>query len=222
MLSFTSSTSESELRLAIVECGRLMYQRKLINSTDGNFSVRLPNGNILITPAGLAKGRMSPDDMLIINLDGDVISSRPDRKSSTETDMHLEVYKNRYNVHAVIHAHPVFSTTITVANLEFPNDILPEVMVTLGSVPITNYATPSSHEDAEAIRPFVKTHNAMLLRQHGSLTYGKTLEEALIHLERIEHAAEIYWRAKMLGDVQRVPVEAQAKLIEMHNKFFKA
>jgi L-fuculose-phosphate aldolase len=222
MLNFSPSTPESELRLAIVECGRLMYQRRLINSTDGNFSIRLSNGNILITPAGIAKGRMNPDDMLILNLSGDVISSKPDRKPSTETDMHLEVYNNRDNVHAVIHAHPVFSTTITVANLEFPNDILPEVMVTLGSVPIAEYATPSSHEDAEVIRPFLKTHNAILLRQHGSLTYGKTLEEALIHLERIEHAAEIYWRAKMLGEVQRIPQEAQTKLMEMREKFFKA
>lgn len=222
MLNFSPSATESELRNALVECGRLMYQRKLITSTDGNFSVRLQNGNILITPASIAKGRMNPEDMLILNLNGDVISSMPDRKPSSETDMHLEVYKNRDNIHAVIHAHPVFATTITVANLEFPVDMLPEVMVTLGSVPITNYATPSSHEDAEVIRPFLKTHNAMLLRQHGSLTYGKNLEEALIHLERIEHAAEIYWRAKTLGDVQRIPVEAQSKLIEMHNKFFKA
>ncbi|MBL8049708.1 MAG: class II aldolase/adducin family protein [Anaerolineales bacterium] len=222
MLNFSPSATESEFRNALVECGRLMYQRKLITSTDGNFSIRLQNGNILITPAGIAKGRMNPDDMLILNLNGDVISSRPDRKPSSETDMHLEVYKQRENIHAVIHAHPVFATTITVANLEFPNDVLPEVMVTLGSVPIAEYATPSSHEDAEVIRPFLKTHNAILLRQHGSLTYGKTLEEALIHLERIEHAAEIYWRAKMLGEVQRIPQAAQTKLIEMQEKFFKA
>jgi L-fuculose-phosphate aldolase len=222
MLNFSPTSSETELRNAIVECGRLMYQRKLITSTDGNFSVRLQNGNILITPAGIAKGRMDPGDMLVINLNGEIISARLDRKPSTETDMHLEVYKQRENIHAVIHAHPVFATTITVANLEFPVDMLPEVMVTLGSVPITEYATPSSHEDAEVIRPFLKTHNAILLRQHGSLTYGKTLEEALIHLERIEHAAEIYWRAKMLGEVQRIPQEAQEKLIAMRERFFKA
>ncbi|MFN3490996.1 MAG: class II aldolase/adducin family protein, partial [Anaerolineales bacterium] len=148
MLNLSSSANEIELRNALVECGRLMYQRKLITSTDGNFSVRLSNGNILITPAGIAKGRMNPDDMLIVNVDGDVISSRADRKPSSETAMHLEVYKHRENIHAVIHAHPVFSTTITVAHLEFPNDVLPEVMATLGSVPITEYATPSSHEDA--------------------------------------------------------------------------
>lgn len=222
MLHLPSSAHEIELRNALVECGRLMYQRKLITATDGNFSVRLSNGNILITPAGIAKGRMSPDDMLILNIDGEVISSRSDRKPSTETAMHLEVYKWRENVHAVIHAHPVFATTITVANLDFPNDVLPEVMATLGSVPITEYATPSSHEDAEAIRPFLKTHNAVLLRQHGSLTYGKTLEEALIHLERIEHAAEVFWRAKTLGEVQRIPPEAQKKLMDMREKFFKA
>ncbi|HUM28341.1 MAG TPA: class II aldolase/adducin family protein, partial [Anaerolineales bacterium] len=112
------------------------------------------------------------------------------------------------------------ATTLTVSGLQFPVDVLPEVLLTLGDVPITAYATPSSHEDAEVIRPFVKTHNAMLLCQHGSLTYGKHLDEALIHLERIEHVSEIYWRAKMLGEVKRVPPEAQAKLIELHEKYF--
>ena len=135
--------------------------------------------------------------------------------------MHLEVYKQRDDVRAGIHAHPVFATTLTVADVEFPVDVLPEVLLTLGDVPITVYATPSSHEDAEAIRPFVKDHAVLLLRQHGSLTYGKNLDEALIHLERIEHVAEVYWRAKMLGTVKRVPPEAQARLIELREKYFK-
>lgn len=176
---------------------------------------------MLITPSGISKGRLNLDDMLIVDLDGNVVSSRPDRKPSSETPMHLEVYKHRGDVHAVLHAHPIFATTLTVAGLGFPNDVLPEVLLTLGDVPVTEYATPSSHEDAEVIRPFLITHNALLLRQHGSLTFGKNLDEALIHLERIEHVAEIYWRAKTLGEVQRVPPEAQAKLIELREKYFK-
>ena len=135
--------------------------------------------------------------------------------------MHLEVYKQRQDARAVIHAHPIFATTLTVADLEFPIDVLPEVLLTMGEVPITRYATPSSHEDAEAIRPFVKEHNAMLLRQHGSLTFGKNLDEALIHLERIEHVSEIFWRAKMLGTVKRVPPEAQSQLVALREKYFK-
>jgi L-fuculose-phosphate aldolase len=221
MLNFPASSTELELRLAIIECGRITYNRHLTTSNDGNISIRMSDGNVLITPSGLSKGRLNPDDLLIVDLDGNVISSRPDRKPSSETPMHLEVYKHREDVYAVLHAHPIFATTLTVAGLEFPCDVLPEVLLTLGDVPITEYATPSSHEDALVIRPFLKTHNAMILRQHGSLTYGKNLDEALIHLERIEHVAEIYWRAKMLGEVKRVPPEAQAKLIELREIYFK-
>lgn len=220
MLNFSPTASEAELRLAIIECGRIAYERHLVTSNDGNISARMQDGNILITPSGISKGRLNPDDMLVVDLEGKVLSSRPDRKPSSETPMHLEVYKQRPDVRGVLHAHPIYATTLTVSGLQFPVDVLPEVLLTLGDVPITAYATPSSHEDAEVIRPFVKTHNAMLLCQHGSLTYGKHLDEALIHLERIEHVSEIYWRAKMLGEVKRVPPEAQAKLIELHEKYF--
>jgi len=221
MLNFEANATENDLRLAIVECGRIGYERKLMTSNDGNISVRMNNGNILITPSGISKGRLQISDILIIDMESRIISSRPDRKPSSETPMHLEVYRQRADIWAVIHAHPVFATTLTVAGVEFPKDVLPEVLLTLGDVPVTKYSTPSSHEDAEAILPFVKEHNAILLCQHGSLTYGEDLNEALIHLERIEHVSEVYWRAKMLGEVKRVPPEEQAKLIELREKLFK-
>lgn len=221
MLNFSSSAGETDLRLAIVECGRISYQRHLMTSNDGNISVRMDDGLILITPSGISKGRLNTDDLLVVDLDGGIISAKADRKPSSEIPMHLEVYKQREDVRAVVHAHPIFATTLTVSGLEFPVDVLPEVLLTLGNVPITAYATPSSHEDAIVIRPFVKNHNALLLCQHGSLTYGKNLDEALIHLERIEHVSEIYYRAKMLGNVKRVPPEAQAQLVELKEKYFK-
>lgn len=221
MLNFSSSAGETDLRLAIVECGRISYERHLMTSNDGNISVRMDDGLILVTPSGLSKGRLSTDDLIVVDLDGNIISAKADRRPSSETPMHLEVYKQRDDVRAVVHAHPIFATALTVAGLEFPVDVLPEVLLTLGDVPITAYATPSSHEDAVTIRPFVKQHNALLLCQHGSLTYGKNLDEALIHLERIEHVSEIYYRAKMLGNVKRVPPEAQAQLIELREKYFK-
>ncbi|MBK8420011.1 class II aldolase/adducin family protein [Candidatus Villigracilis saccharophilus] len=221
MLNFSASATETELRSAVIECGQIAYERHLMTSNDGNISVRMNNGCVLITPSGISKGRLVPDDMLVVDLDGKIISSREDRSPSSETPMHLEVYKQREDVRAVVHAHPIFATTLTVADIEFPIDVLPEVLLTMGEVPITRYATPSSHEDAEVIRPFVKDHSAMLLRQHGSLTFGKNLDEALIHLERIEHVSEIYWRAKMMGTVKRVPPEAQAQLISLREKYFK-
>lgn len=221
MLNFSPLAVETDLRLAIVECGRISYERHLMTSNDGNISVRMDDGLILITPSGISKGRLCTDDLLVVDLDGNIISAMTGRRPSSETPMHLEVYKHREDVRAVVHAHPIFATTLTVSGLEFPADVLPEVLLTLGNVPITAYATPSSHEDADAIRPFVKDHNALLLCQHGSLTYGKNLEEALINLERIEHVSEIYWRAKMLGNVKRVPPEAQAQLILLREKYIK-
>jgi len=221
MLNFSLSAGETDLRLAIVECGRIAYERHLMTANDGNISIRMDDGLILITPSGISKGRLTTDDLLVIDIGGNVISAKADRKPSSETPMHLEVYKHREDVRAVLHAHPIFATTLTVADLEFPIDVLPEVLLTLGEVPVTAYATPASHEDAVVIRPFVKNHNAMLLRQHGSLTYGRNLDEALIHLERIEHVSEVYWRAKMLGVVKRVPLEAQSQLIALREQLFK-
>ncbi len=221
MLNFSPSAGETDLRLAIVECGRISYERHLMTSNDGNISVRMDDGLVLITPSGLSKGRLTTDGLLVVDIEGNIVSAKDGRRPSSETPMHLEVYKHREDVRAVVHAHPIFATTLTVSGHGFPLDVLPEVLLTLGDVPITAYATPSSHEDAEAIRPFLKEHNAMLLCQHGSLTYGKNLDEALIHLERIEHVSEIYWRAKMLGNVKRVPAEAQAKLVALREKYFK-
>jgi L-fuculose-phosphate aldolase len=220
MLRFPASASEGELRLAILECGGICYARHLMTSNDGNISVRLDEGRVLITPSGISKGRMQAEDLLVIDLHGEAVSSPAGYRPSTETPMHLEVYKQRADVRAVIHAHPVFATALTVAGFDFPADILPEVLLTLGEVPVSAYATPSSHEDAEVIRPLIRSHDAILLRQHGSLTVGKDLEEALIHLERLEHVAEVFWRAQILGHVERIPPAARERLLAVRRKYF--
>ena len=213
-LSFPPTAPESLLRLAILECGQICYARHLMTSNDGNISVRLDETRVLITPAGLCKGRMDVEDLLVVDLNGNVLASANDRRPSSETPMHLEVYKQRPDVLAVIHAHPVFATALTVVGMDFPDDILPEVALTLGHVPVSAYATPSSHEDAEVIRPLIRDHDALLLRQHGSLTVGKNLDEALIHLERIEHVAEVFHHARQLGNVARIPPEELRKLMK--------
>jgi L-fuculose-phosphate aldolase len=164
---------------------------------------------------------MQADDLLLIDLSGSVIGSSS-RVPSSETPMHLEVYARRPDVRAVIHAHPPFATALTVAGYEFPIDILPEVLLALGEVPITQYASPSSHQDALAIRPFIEDHDALLLCQHGSLTVGKDLEQALVNLERLESVAGVFWRAQMLGNVKRISPEACQELIAIRKHLFKA
>lgn len=219
-MQFTPSDSEADLRRAVVECGRVCYERKLMTSNDGNISVRLNGDRVLITPSGISKGRMHVDDLLMIDLAGRVISTENRRRPSSETPMHLEAYRQRADVRAVIHAHPVFATALTVAGIDFPADVLPEVVLTLGEVPTTAYATPSSDEDAQAVRELIRAHSAILLRQHGSLTVGPDLEQALIHLERLEHVAEVFWRAHALGHVERIPPEARRQLLAVRARYF--
>jgi L-fuculose-phosphate aldolase len=214
ILRFDETASEEALRLAIVECGRILYERGLTTANDGNISIRLDARRVLLTPSGVCKGRMTPEDLLIVDLDGKILEPAADSSlaASSETPMHLEVYRIRADVRAVLHAHPVFATALTVAGMNLPDDVLPEVALTMNSVPTTAYARPSSDENAVVIRDLIRDHDALLLRQHGSLTVGRNLDEALIHLERIEHVAQVFWRAKLLGHVERIPPDEMAKL----------
>lgn len=218
MLHFDSRSSESDLRLALVECGRICYDRRLMTSNDGNLSARLDDGRVLITPSGISKGRMRAEDLLLIDMAGRVIGKDTGSHPSSETPMHLEVYGQRSDLQAVIHAHPVFATALTVAGLDFPTDILPETLLLLGEVPVAAYASPSTAEDAEAIRPLIGRHRAILLRQHGTLTCGADLDEALLHLERLEHVAEVFWRARALGHVEHLTPEARRRLDAVRGK----
>jgi len=218
-LRFSESMTEVDFRRAIVECGRICYERRLLTSNDGDISVRVGADRVLITPSGLCKGRMEAGDLLLLDLEGRVLSAAPGRKVSSETPMHLEVYGQRPDVRAVLHAHPVFATALTVSDYPLPVDVLPEVLLTLGEVPTTRYATPSSHDDADAIRTLIQKHDALLLRQHGSLTVGVDLDAALINLERIEHVAEVFWRAQMLGKVERIPEGDAEKFLKVRERF---
>ena len=219
MLRFSPSNNIDKLRKAIVECGLIAYERRLLTSNDGNISVRVGDDRMLITPSSLCKGRMQVDDLILMDMDDNILFAQEGRKPSSETPMHLEVYKQRPDVRAVLHAHPVFATTLTVSDSPFPVDMLPEVLLTLGEVPTTRYATPSSHDDADAIRELIQEHDAILLRQHGSLTVGEDLDAALTALERIEHVAEVFWRAQMLGKVNRIPEGDVEKLMKISERF---
>jgi len=201
MLHFDAQACESDLRQALVECGRICYDRKLLTSNDGNLSVRLSGDRVLITRARVSKGRMRINDIVCVASDGRLTEDCSGHAPSSETPMHLEVYRQRPDVRAVIHAHPVFSTALTVAGLDFPADILPEAALLRGGVPVASFAAPGTVEDAEAIRPFIGSRDAILLRQHGTLTCGRDLEEALLNLERMEHVAEVFWRAHALHGV---------------------
>jgi L-fuculose-phosphate aldolase len=192
-----SAAEEIKLRQDIVEIGRRMYARGYTASNDGNISVRLDAGRLLMTPASVCKGFMNPQMMCITDLEGKKLEG--DRNPSSEMQMHLEVYRQRPDVNAVVHAHPPIATGFAVAGIALDRAVLAEVITTLGSVPIADYATPSTKELPEAVRRYVKAHDGMLLANHGALTVGADLFSAYYKMETIEHFAKISFVARMLG-----------------------
>ena len=189
--------SEQQLRADIVEVGRRLYARGYTASNDGNISVRLDGDRLLMTPKSVCKGFMSPEMMCITDLDGKKLAG--ERDPSSEMQMHLEVYRQRPDAKAVVHAHPPIATGFAVAGIPLDRAVLAEVVTTLGSVPIAEYATPSTKELPEAVRKYVKAHDGMLLANHGALTLGADLFAAYYKMETIEHFAKISFVARTLG-----------------------
>jgi L-fuculose-phosphate aldolase len=190
-------TPESALRAEMVEVGRRMYAREMTDANAGNLSVRLGADRLLMTPKSVCKGFMTPDMMCITDLDGRKLQG--DRDPSTEMLMHLEVYRQRPDVQAVVHAHPPTATGFAVAGIALDRAVLAEVLTTLGSIPIAEYATPSTSELPDAVAKYIKAHDGMLLANHGALTVGPTLMAAYYKMETIEHFAKISLVARTLG-----------------------
>ena len=188
---------EARFRADIVEVGRRLYARGYTASNDGNISVRLGPDRLLMTPTSVCKGFMTVDMMCITDLDGKKVAG--ERNPSSEMQMHLEVYRRRPDVNAVVHAHPPLATGFAVAGIPLDRAVLAEVVCTLGSVPIAEYATPSTQELPAAVAKYVQAHDGMLLANHGALTMGKDLFSAYYKMETIEHFAKISLVARLLG-----------------------
>ena len=206
---------ESQARKLICEIGRLLYERSYVVSSDGNVSVRLDDNTVLATPTMTCKGRMTEDSLALTDLEGKPLS---DRRASSELAMHLLIYRERPDIKAVCHAHPPHGTAFAVAGLAIDKPILSEVILTLGCVPLTDYGTPSTNELTEAMRPFVKHHNALLMANHGAVAYGEDLWQAFDRLETLEHTARIAILAKALGGANDLPKDAIEKLINIREK----
>jgi len=206
--------TEDELRAQIVEVTKILAEEGLIRSSDGNISVRMGD-RLLITPSGVYKRALAPEQMVVVDLTGEVLDAPEGLGPTSELLMHLEVYRQRGDVGAVLHAHPPYATALTVSEAPFPIDVIPEVLLTLGDVPTAPYATPGTQDLADSIRDSIGEYDAVLLSHHGSLTVGETLEEALIALERVEHVAQTFILARGLGGAERLPAEEVARLRAM-------
>src|SRR5215207_7789461 len=176
-----STRLEEQTRAEIVEAGRRMYSRGYVASNDGNISARLDDARLMTTPKSVSKGYMTPDMMVIVDFDGKKVAGN--RDASSELPMHLEIYRNRPDVNAVVHAHPPTATGFAVAGIPLDRAVLAEVITTLGSIPIAEYATPSTDELPAAVRRYIKAHDGLLLANHGALAVAGDVFAAYYRME---------------------------------------
>jgi L-fuculose-phosphate aldolase len=205
------------LKREIVEVGRRTYARGYVASNDGNISARLDERRVVITPTGVSKGFMNPEDMAIVDMEGKVLSGT--KKPSSEVFMHLAIYKSRPDVHSVCHAHPPYATGFAVAGISLEQCILPEVIIVLGGIPLVEYGTPGTEEFFRPVLKIVDKYDAFLLANHGALTIGKDVVNAYHKMETLEHFAHIAFVAQQLGHTTSLNREQVQKLTDLREKF---
>ena len=193
----------------VAVCCRL-YDRGLIAGPDGNVSVRLPSGHILVTPAGLSKVDVTAADLVELTAEGAQVT--PGRSASSEVGMHLRIYRERPDVRAIVHAHPPIATAFGVVGRDFMDAVLPEVIFHLGRVPLVPFALPGTPALGDAMAPYLADHDAFLLASHGATTVGPTLRLAHQRMESLEHAARILHATSQIGSVTPLRAEDIAAL----------
>lgn len=205
------------LKQDIVDVGKRMYARGYVASNDGNISARLDENKFLVTPTGVSKGFMKPEDLIVVNIEGKVLSGM--KKPSSEVFMHLQVYKDRPDVNSVCHAHPPYATGFAVAGIPLDKCILPEVIITLGSIPLIEYGTPGTEELYRPVTKLLKDYDAFLLANHGALTVGTDVINAYHKMETLEHFAQIAFVSMQLGYQNTLSKEQVQKLKDQREKF---
>ena len=202
--------TELELRKAICDVGRRLYEKNLALATDGNISVRLGPDRYLCTPSGVSKGFMRPDEILVADGNGRKFSG--EGKVTSEFATHMAAYNQRPDVHAVVHAHPPKAIGLSIAEVSLAELVLPEVVYTIGGIPTSDYATPGTEEGAMVIHDLIKKCDALIIDRHGAVSVGRDLFDALYKMEKIEHAAESLLIAHLLGNVRKLGCEQVQKL----------
>jgi L-fuculose-phosphate aldolase len=198
----------------IVRVCQRLYARGLIAGQDGNVSVRVEPGLVLVTPAGFSKVDVTADDLVLLTIDGDRVEG--EHAPSSEVAVHLRAYQQRPDVAAVVHAHPVHATGFAVVGETLPHDVLPEVTVLLGRIPLVPYSTPGTPAVALAFDPFWAEHDVFLMQNHGAVALGRDLTVAHQRMESLEHAAQILLAARTVGPVPSLPRRAVAELEALH------
>ena len=211
--------SYMELREQICDVCHKMCQKGWVAANDGNVSVKLEDGTFLATPTGMSKSFITPEKLVHIDGDGNILEAEEGCRPSSEIKMHLRCYQEREDVGAVLHAHPPVATGFAVANKPLDEYSMIETVIALGSVPVTPYGTPSTYEVPEAIAPYLGEHDAVLLQNHGALTVGADVITAYYRMETLELFAQISLNAHLLGGAKEISRENIDRLISMRKGY---
>lgn len=211
------ATNVYKLKQEICEIGRRLYQKGFAAANDGNISYRLGPNEVLCTPTMICKGFLKPDDLCTVDLDGNQLSGR--RKRTSEILLHLAIMKERPEVKSVVHCHPPHATAFAIAREPIPQCVLPEVEVFLGDVPITKYETPGGQKFADTVLPFVKKTNIMILANHGTVSFGESVEQAYWWTEILDAYCRMLMLARSLGRVTYFSESQERELLELKQKW---
>ncbi len=207
--------TELEIKKEMCEIGQRVYNRGMVAANDGNFSVKLNDHEFFCTPTGVSKGFMTPEYICRVDDEGNVLETNDGFKPSSEVKMHMRVYRERPDVKAVVHAHPMYATTFAIAGIPLMEPIMPEAVIALGGVPLARYGTPSTVEVPDSIMPYLQKYDAVLLENHGALTYSDTLLNAYHKMESLEFYARLMYQAKMIGGPQILDEKRVEELYEI-------
>jgi len=221
VLSFggQSARAERKLRRDLVRFGRMLHSLGFVAATDGNLSVRMDADRVLVTPTGFSKGMMRPEDMVVVDLHGKKLSGA--YNPSSEIVMHLTIYRMRPDVGAVVHAHPCTATGFASAGIALDEPLCSEIVITLGAVPLAPYATTGTMELSDSLRPFIPFHDAILMANHGVVTYGEDLCRAYMRMEAVEHYAKVVLATRQLGSARSLGTHELEKLFEVRSQYAK-
>jgi L-fuculose-phosphate aldolase len=209
--------TEREYRQDIIDVGKLVYQKGWVAANDGNISIRLDGNRILCTCTGISKGMMTPDDLIVCDLDGNKIEGSKERTS--EIAMHLTIYQMRPDIFSVLHAHPPVATGFAVAGRPLTLALLPEVIIGLGCVPLADYGLPGTPALTEGMLPYIPKYDAILMRNHGLACYGEDVYKAFFKMETVEHFARITLVAELLGGPKVLPKKEVDKLFDSRTRY---
>ncbi len=213
---WNSGINDRTLKEQICEIGRRVYNRSFAAANDGNISIRVGENEVLCTPTMICKGFMKPEDICAVDLQGNQIAGT--RKRTSEILLHLEIMKARTDIKAVVHCHPPHATAFAVAREPIPQCVLPEVEVFMGEVPLAPYETPGSQKFAETVLPFLKATNTIILTNHGTVSFGKDLEDAYWKTEILDAYCRILVLAKQLGDIHYFTETESRELLDLKQR----